>query len=161
VALLAYAPIGTIALAGGFETVAFAGAVYAVLFASIPDFEQGLASIPHRGPTHTVHFAVAVGVVTGLLGLSLGKLSVDLALGSALGLGLFGFLVGTTTMAAHVAADSLTPMGVRPFGDDRHYSFGVCKAANTRWNLLFFFLGATATVLAYGIGTNLGQVFGA
>ena len=62
-ALVAYAPVGAVALALGFETLALVGAVAAGGLSMLPDYDQRVPGLDHRGPTHTVWFALVVGVV--------------------------------------------------------------------------------------------------
>jgi inner membrane protein len=61
-AMLAYAPLGAVVLALGFDTYALLGAVVAVGLAMLPDYDQRVPSVRHRGPTHTVWFALTVGL---------------------------------------------------------------------------------------------------
>jgi inner membrane protein len=53
-ALVAYTPLGAAAVILGAETVTVAGAVAAVALAMVPDYDQRVPGLPHRGPTHTV-----------------------------------------------------------------------------------------------------------
>ena len=113
-ALLAYAPIAAVVVAIGFDGVAIGGGAVAVGLASLPDADQRVPFISHRGVTHTVHFAVGIGVLLGLGGGLVGASGGPVP---AIALGAFGFVVGTVTLLSHVAADALTPMGVEPFHD--------------------------------------------
>ena len=63
--LLAYAPVAGVVLASGEFGLAVVGGLLAVVAAPLPDVDQSLP-IPHRGPTHTLAFAVAAGVVAAL-----------------------------------------------------------------------------------------------
>jgi len=67
-ALTAYAPVGMGALTLGFDVAAVGGGLIAVGLAMLPDVDMNLPNVAHRGPTHTVHFALGVGAVTGVLG---------------------------------------------------------------------------------------------
>jgi len=153
-ALLAYAPLGFVALIGGFETVALVGALVAAGLAMVPDYDQRVPGIAHRGPTHTVWFAALVGLGVALAGGTVGWTRGPVA---AVGLGGFGFLVGTATICSHVAADALTPMGVRPFAplDDRKITYGVTRADNRLANLLLLALGVGVAGGAYALGLEL------
>ena len=85
-ALLAYAPVGFVVAAAGFRFLSLIGGIGVAALAMLPDYDQKVPGVDHRGPTHTVWFAVVVGVVT---------------------------------IGSHIAADALTPAGVRPFAPVR------------------------------------------
>lgn len=61
-ALLAYAPVGFGVLVLGFETLAVAGGGVVVGGAMLPDLDPRIPGVPHCGPTHTIWFALAVGL---------------------------------------------------------------------------------------------------
>lgn len=54
-----------LAIAVGAVELAVAGAVIAVAGAMIPDWDTRMPGIQHRGITHTVWFALLVGVMLG------------------------------------------------------------------------------------------------
>lgn len=155
-ALLAYAPVGAFALALGFDGLALAGGVVAVLGAKIPDIDRSIPGLAHRGLTHTVWFALLVGAIGGILGAVVGGTRGPLASG------VFGATVGVVTIGSHVLADALTPIGVRPFVpvSDREYSLGITTAANPLANVGLFVLGVLATALAVLVGNALGELLG-
>jgi inner membrane protein len=153
-ALTAYAPIGMGALAGGFDVAAVGGGLLAIGLAMFPDIDMNLPTVSHRGPTHTVQFAFVVAAVTGVLGGLLGHAATSqwlLTIGSACYLA----LVGGLTISSHIAADALTPMGVTPFGDDRHYSYDLWNADSVIGNYGLLALGTLSTSSALVIGTEL------
>ena len=158
-ALTAYAPVGMGALAVGFDVAAVGGAVVAVGLSMVPDVDQKLSNIPHRGPTHTVRFVVGVAVVTGILGGVLG-LTVTSQWSLVAGTGVYMALVGGITIGSHIAADALTPMGVTPFGDDRHYSYDLWNADSTIGNYALLGLGIFSTAIALVVGAELNGLFG-
>lgn len=145
-ALLAYTPVGvTIALLSTVEWAAL-GAVIAASLATLPDVDHHIQRVDHRGITHTVYFAVLVGLVVGLGGAVVGLSGVGpsiLALtgSQAVRLGVLGFVVGTVTICSHIAADAITPMGVDPFRRGKHASFDLTKARNPTANYLLLALG--------------------
>jgi inner membrane protein len=152
-ALVAYAPIALVVVAVGPPMLAFIGAAVVGGLAMLPDWDQKFPFVEHRGVTHTVHFAVAVGVVFlfagGLIGSTVGPWV-------SLGLAAFGFAVGAGTIGSHIAADGLTPMGVEPFGDDGpHYSADMVKAANPIANYLLLALGVVAVGLAFVVALGI------
>lgn len=153
-ALVLYAPLGFVALVGGFAAVALGGATAAVLFAMAPDVDQRIPGVAHRGPTHTVWFALLVGLAGLLLGALVGARRGLLA---AVGLGVFGFLTGAAIVLAHLVADALTPAGVRPLEpvDDREYCLDLARAANPVANYALLGAGAVVAAVAYVAGAGL------
>nr|WP_245681252.1 metal-dependent hydrolase [Halorientalis regularis] len=150
-ALLVYAPVAAIMLALGYARLTLLGGAVVVGGAMIPDLDQRVPGIAHRGPTHTVWFALAVGIGAGTIGGLLGWQRGPLA---ALGTGLFGVFVGTLTVGAHLLADVLTPTGIRPFApvrDDR-YTFDIAKAANPIANYALLAAGVVASGAALVVG---------
>lgn len=153
-ALLAYAPLAFAVTAAGFRTVALVGGALALALATVPDMDIRVPGIDHRGPTHTVWFAVlvaaVVGVATGALGWERGLLA-------AAALGGFGFLVAFLAIGSHVAADALTPMGVTPFTpvSDRHISYGVVRAKNPLANWLLLAAGVISAAGAFALALSL------
>jgi inner membrane protein len=160
VTLLVYAPVGYLLLVDGRGTLAVLGGAIAVALAMIPDFDIRLPGVSHRGATHTLVFALCVGAVLGVCGALLagavGGATVTLGEGlgvrtdrvSPIGLGTFGFLVGTLTICSHLLADVLTPMGIAPFWpvSSKRYSLDVARASNTIANGLLFVLGVCVTL---------------
>lgn len=158
-ALIVYAPVGFLILAAGFTDVALAGAAVVVGGAMLPDVDMKLPFVKHRGPTHTVGFALAVGVTLALLGTLVGSGTGALA---ALALGLFGFVVGSLTVGAHLLADALTPMGIRPLEprDDREVCLDVTRASNPLANYALLAVGAILAGLAFLLGTGVATALG-
>lgn len=151
VALFAYAPVGAITLGAGFQELAVLGAVGSVGLAMAPDVDLRIPMIRHRGLTHTIWFALAIGGLCGTAGVLVGASEGIL---QALGLGTWGFFVGTLTVISHVLADALTPAGVRPFAPfrDDEYSLGVARASNPIANYMLLGLGVVAVAAALWIG---------
>jgi inner membrane protein len=145
-ALLAYAPLGAGLLVAGEETLMLAGGAVVLALTPVPDFDQRLPLIEHRGPTHTVAFALLVGLAVGTAGLLVGQ-SADQS--TAVTLGLLGFVVGTLAIVAHLLADAITPSGITPFWplSDRHYTLSLVTADNTVANYLLLALGVFVTAL--------------
>ncbi len=167
-ALLAYAPVGFLVVALGYPTVALLAGGVALALAMVPDWDMRVPGIEHRGPTHTVGFALLVGVVVGAAGVVFvtagdpAAVSTDLASltanpATALGVGVLGSLVGFLTVCSHIAADALTPMGVTPFWplSDRHVSVGVTRASNRVANVVLLGVGVAAAAGAYGLAFRL------
>jgi len=158
-ALLAYSPVGIVTLAVGFETAAVGGAVIAAGLAMLPDYDQRIPGIKHRGITHTVRFAGVVAVGAAGTGAFVAALHPEMGGLDMVGLALFGAVIGGVTVLSHIGADALTPMGVKPFGDDGpHISYDICRADSLLGNYGLLVLGFVVALVAYGIGTGLNTV---
>ncbi|SNR57479.1 metal-dependent hydrolase [Halorubrum vacuolatum] len=157
--LIAYSPIGFLTVAIGAVELAVAGAVAAVAAAMVPDWDLRVPFITHRGPTHTVWFALLVGVVFGIVA---GVLGASSGTGVALVLGGFGFVVGVSTVIGHLVADALTPAGIRPLAPwrDRRYTFDIAKASNPIANYALFGLGIGVAIVALALGTAVADLIG-
>lgn len=152
-ALLAYAPVGALVSARYGTPLAAVGTAVAVGLSTLPDADQVLP-IDHRGPTHTIWFAFLVTAVAALGGGALGATGVlPPALGPPL---LFALVVGTATVVAigsHLAADSITPMGIAPLVPivAWHHSFELTRAANSTANRVLFACGILVTVVVHAV----------
>lgn len=160
-ALAGYSPFGAVALAFGFETAAVGGALVALALAMVPDWDQRVPGIAHRGPTHTVTFAGVVAALSGVGGVFVGWLHPEIGAFLAVGIGVYLGAVGGVTILSHIAADALTPMGVRPFGGDGdRYSLGVCRADSTLGNYGLLALGVLVAALASVLGAAVNGLLG-
>lgn len=148
-ALLAFGPIGFVAGAIGGAEPALIGAGVSAFLASVPDLDMQAPLVKHRGPTHTAWFAALVGACVGALGFAAG---LQMGIFVALGAGLFGFVTGAVAIGSHIAADALTPMGIRPFApfSNQKYTWDLVKAANPIANYALLGLGG-----AIGIGLSV------
>lgn len=151
-ALAVYAPLGFVTTAVAGVEFGALGGVIAAGISMLPDYDQRIPFIKHRGRTHTVHFAVLVGVVLAVGGLVVGLSNG--VLGGVAGF-VFGFVLGAGTMLSHIGADALTPMGVEPFADGRQYSLGVVRAANPIANYVLLILGGGMCVLGVLFGAGI------
>lgn len=153
-ALVAYAPLGALTMGVGFDELAILGAFGAVGLAMAPDIDMRIPGVRHRGITHTVWFALAVGGVCAILGAYIGASQGILAL---LGLAIWGFLIGALTIGAHLLADALTPAGVRPFIPyrAREYSLAVARASNPIANYVLLALGVGAVAGGLWLGNTV------
>jgi len=150
IALLAYAPVAGAVRAAGEPGLATLGAVVAVAFATLPDADHWLP-IAHRGPTHTVAFAVLTGAFTALAA----ALVFPARGGVALPPWTPAFVGGVATLSlcSHVAGDAITPMGIWPFRplSERHVTLDLTPAANPRANRLFLGVGVAAFALSVAL----------
>ncbi len=157
--LLAYAPLGVAVALAIDPTLAAIGGLVALALATVPDADEYLP-IPHRGPTHSIAFVVVSAVVVGVLAVAVASLQgvssassgassgpIDASTGS---IGAVCGVAAAISLSSHLAADSVTPMGIKPFWpvSDRHYTFDLTPAKNPRANLLLFVSGVGAA----GIG---------
>jgi inner membrane protein len=151
-ALLAFAPVGFLLVAAGYEELALVGATIVVGGSMVPDWDQRIPFVSHRGLTHTVWFALLVGFLLGAGGWVVGG---ELGVQEQAALAAFGFVVGTVMIGAHLFADALTPMGIRPFAPlgSGTCTVGLTRAANPIGNGLLLILG----VLVAGGALAAGQ----
>lgn len=145
VSLLVFAPLGYLLMAAGMPVAAFVTGAAMCWLTMLPDVDHRLPLVPHRGPTHSLLFAVAVGGVFAVLGSQISPtvVSPSLALPP---LAPFGFVVGFVAVVAHLAADALTPSGIPLFWplSTRRYRFVVARADNPVANYVLFAMGIFA-----------------
>jgi inner membrane protein len=179
VALLIYAPVAYVLLATGRPVLAVVGAALMWSLAMLPDIDQRVRFIKHRGPTHTVLFALVVGGLLGAIGWLVGDMVVlvtdrvatilpSITAGfptdgstltqmgerfSAARLAGFGFFIGVVAVLSHLLADLLTIASFSPFWPVSHraYSLGLTKAANTGANWFLYVVGFLAIGFVFGI----------
>ena len=156
-ALIAYAPVAFGFSVLGALDATIVGAVVVTGLSMVPDVDIKLPFVRHRGPTHTVHFTVAVGIVLGLVGVAIGLSNGPVA---AVVLGCLGFLLGSLAVGSHIAADALTPMGVDPWMNGRRISYDVTRAANPVANYALLAGGVGFAVAAVGIGLWINGILG-
>lgn len=162
VSLVVFSPIGFAFVRLGRPELAFATGAAMLGLAMLPDVDHRLPFVSHRGPTHSLAFAAAVGGVFAGAGHLLADAGSDLGVSVALGLfglGLpaFGFLVGALTVVAHLLADVITPMGVNflwPFTTSR-YSLSLWPAKSRVANYALFAIGIFAASSALFLAVRL------
>jgi inner membrane protein len=145
--LLIFAPVGFVLVDAGHAAMAVAGGAAMLWLAMAPDWDHRIPFVPHRGPTHSLVFALLVGAGGAAVGAGLGRAG---SAASTPTLVAFGFGVGAVAVLAHLAADALTPAGVPLFWplSGRTYSLSLARADNTLANLGLFALGICATAAA-------------
>lgn len=155
-ALLAFAPLGLALTRTGAVGMAALGAALAVGLAMVPDYDQRVPGIAHRGVTHTLAFAFAFGLAVGTAAGAFGEATgVELS-GSMTLYGLelvslqsYASLVGTVAVLSHLAADALTPSGVPllyPLSD-RRFSLALVTADDAVANYALLVGGAAGSLL--------------
>ncbi|NKE37934.1 metal-dependent hydrolase [Natronococcus sp. JC468] len=138
---LLYAPFLPLASHYWSPEGAVLGAGLALGLANLPDIDESISRLRHRGPTHTLWFAVLVGLLAGA--------GTALVLPATPGALPFGFVVGTASVLAHLAGDIVTPMGISPLAplSEVHVTLDWFESKNPRINRRLFLIGST-TLLA-------------
>lgn len=151
---LLYAPfVPAISRYGSLE-LAVTGAILAVGLANLPDVDQPLPRLRHRGPTHTVWFAVLVGLLAGVgTAFVVGSTPSRFAFS-------FGFAVGTASILAHLAGDVVTPMGISPFAplSNAHVTLDWFASKNSRINRAFLLVGSSALLASLSLTLTIDRV---
>lgn len=153
VSLLVFAPLGFLLVDAGFPIAAFLTGVAMCWLTMLPDVDHRLPVVSHRGPTHSLLFAVVVGAAfAGVAAVAADALSLFAA--DLPAVVPFGFFVGFVAVAAHLLGDLLTPAGVPLFWplSGRHYSISLARADSRVANAALFVLGifaVTVTTLLY------------
>ncbi|MFC4544416.1 metal-dependent hydrolase [Halosolutus amylolyticus] len=149
---LLYAPVVPIVTDRWSLALAVWGALLAVSTATVPDIDEVIDRIDHRGPTHTVWFAIVTGLVVGGATALLVGASPRFGVSSGLGF-TFGFVVGTCGIVAHLAGDIVTPMGISPLEplSRAHVTFDLFKSKNGRINRAVFLVGTGALLASLGL----------
>lgn len=149
ISLLLYAPIAAWTVSTGQPTLAVLTGVLMMVLSPLPDFDIYTDRIAHRGPTHTVWFALAVGFIVGIAAGLLVQLSVpsSLQLSPLWAAGWFGS-IAVATICGHLAGDLITPMGIRPFRplSTYHRSLDLTSSKSSRANRLWFGVGIVVLV---------------
>lgn len=137
-AMLAYAPVISVLDPGDLLT-ATAGFVLVLVAARLPDIDQRVPVVPHRGPTHTVWFGTILGpafawAVYSVLPATSRSLLVMVAVAPVIG------------VLSHLAADAITPAGVRPLWPlhERSVTLAIVRTENWIANRALFGLGLLA-----------------
>lgn len=178
--MLLYAPVAFTLLSEGQPEVAVLGAAIVYVVEQIPDSDQYIPFLKHRRFTHTIGFAVLVGLSLGVLGLFIGGRAFITvgnwvtargfdSVGSAVieaqsavnerELARIGFGMGVFGILTHLAGDVVTKMGIRPFWPVSSWTVSLSrlKARNPVVNQLLFVLGvgALAGAMWFGFGLTL------
>lgn len=170
VALLFYSPIVFGALTTDIATLPLvvAGAVLTSGLCMLPDVDQNLPLVKHRGITHTIWFALLVGGVLGggafVVVQGAGQsilvqwIPADRLLGSPLAItvGWFFGVTGGLVVVSHLFGDWLTKMGIRPWSPlwGHKHRLGITRADSTIANGVLYVLGAGTAVASFAAGTG-------
>lgn len=150
-ALALYAVVGYLLLARGYGQDAFSGGGIVLAYSLFPDMDGQIEFVVHRGVTHTLWFALAVGLFCVLVvATSLwGRSRREATLGAA-----WAFFLGAFSVVSHLLADLLNPWGVMPLHPltPALYSLDLVRATNDAANYALFAVGVLAVALAWGAG---------
>lgn len=162
--LLAFAPFAFVLTYTGHYAAVAAGFLLLGGMPMVPDIDMKLP-IKHRGWTHTVWFATALGVV-----LTLAVVAVQFYTGyippydRAIGPALFAFFVGNMWVYGHLIGDAVTKMGIEPFYPFSDYWLRIDRppflpttAASDLANKLFLIGGTVIFFASVGLGIYLSR----
>lgn len=171
--LLIYAPVFAALLRVDSPVAGIIGLVIVLWTAPLPDIDLRFPGLTHRGPTHTVAFALIVGLAWTLFGWMAGEYLATTALPALAGVDLLATLLGWHRLledlhtidrgslaliaggsgllgiVSHLLADVITPAGIAPFwpvSSNRH-SLSLCRSSNRVANSLLFVLGTGAIAI--------------
>ena len=156
IALLLYSPITYFLLNTGQLFLAIGGLVVVLFLSMLPDKDMVIPLLRHRGPTHTIWFAIAVGLALAGVGLGIqfgldevGIVAVAVPIG-------FLFLVGFLSIVYHIIGDAMNPTGVRPYRpvSNHKHALGVAKSSSFVGNWGFYLLGLVANLVAIGLALH-------
>lgn len=147
VGMLVFAPLAYHFCRSGRGRRAWAGTAVVLMLATVPDVDNSIPGIAHRGITHTVWAALLVGALLALLGWRLH--AAGPGRGSATR---FAFLLGTLTVLSHLLGDVITPMGIRPFAPlvGSEYSLALVAARDPGANVALLVAGTVALAPSLG-----------
>ncbi|WP_135666665.1 metal-dependent hydrolase [Halorhabdus rudnickae] len=161
VTLAVWSILGVTLTTLGYPGVAALALLVMLTVEHLPDSDFKVPGLSHRGVSHTVWAALAVGIVAGVALWYVAKSSpaiasvapayAEIGLTSERSVGLLGFTFGTIGVLSHYVADLLTPMGVTLFWplSDETYSLDVTNASNKIANVVLLLLGGA---MASGAG---------
>lgn len=150
-ALLLYAVVGYALLSRGYVRDALYGGGIVLSYTLFPDVDGQLDFLIHRGVTHTLWFALAVGVFCVLVvASSLWKRPRREAIRG----GLWAFFLGAFAVVAHLLADVLNPWGVMPVYpvSPALYSLDLVRATNDAANYAMLAVGVGVAAAAWSAG---------
>jgi len=153
ISLVLFAPLAGVLLSTGNPLVAGVTGLLLVALAPLPDLDTYTDRFDHRGPTHTVWFALGVGLLGGLVaGLGAAFWNQYISSYSLLPVWIPVWFGGVSTLAVvgHLLGDLITPMGLWPFRpvSERHYTVDLTPSKSPRANRLCFGIGSLALIAA-------------
>ena len=144
---LLYAPVLVVLLYMEMYVFALVGLVLSPLLLMLPDKDQSVPMMKHRGFTHTIWFASLVGLGMALVGMTLAPVLIFAGVDATPVILFLGF-IGVFSIVAHLFADSLTPAGVKPWTpvSGRRHS-GSINANSFLGNWVLWLIGIVAILV--------------
>lgn len=109
ISLILDAPLSAYLFVAGYHDTLIVSILVVLFAATLPDIDQKLPFIKHRGFTHSVWFAAIFGSLIAFLYLKVPYLY------GPFPPAITGFLIGFIAISFHLVGDWLNPMGIRPF----------------------------------------------
>lgn len=171
IAMLCYAPIafGAISQTKASFPLVVVGAALTSGLCMLPDIDQQLPFVSHRGVTHTIWFALLVGGILGggvfiiaqyassLITTYVAPTMQFTGLYTPVNLGWFFGITGLVVVVSHLLGDWLTVMGIRPYAPLwRHkHKLGIVHADNTFANWVLYIIGGIGIIVAILAGLDI------
>lgn len=165
--LLVFAPVALLLASLGYVVEIAIGFMVLNSLAMLPDIDMRIPLIKHRGITHTIWFALAVGLAIGLAAAYSSTFivfwrPVDTVWHIA-AYGLYGFLLGLLAVFGHVLGDVVTVSGVKFFYPVSNKKYRVenkwlnlpTLASSDLANYLFILTGLSAFIISVVVGLHI------
>jgi inner membrane protein len=125
----------------------------AIVLSLLPDVDALLPGLVHRGLTHTLLFAVLVGLLVPIAV----RLGSDFLPGLGAEHAAVGYLVGVGGLVSHLAGDIITPMGVQLLFPvwQPVYTLDIVPASSPGANSLLLLTGVSVLLLTYSVPVRL------
>jgi len=129
----------------------------------LPDLDTSVPFVTHRGITHTLWFAIAVSIISGVIGggtvLYLAETAIWESIPvevSPLTVGIVTGLGGGLGIISHLLGDLITPWGIEPFVplSDRKVRVKLTTASNTTVNAAVFLSGVVLSGAALVVSSG-------
>jgi len=129
----------------------------------LPDLDTSVPFVTHRGITHTLWFAIAVSVISGVVGGGTVLYLSETAIWESVPVEVSPLTVGIVTgfggglgIVSHLLGDLITPWGVEPFVplSDRKIRVKLTTASNTTANAAVFLAGVVLSGAALVVSTG-------
>ncbi len=162
--MILFSPVLFIMIILEFFVLGIVGLISVIYFASLPDIDLKVKRLKHRGFTHTISFAVLMGLISLFIAIFINSIVINIgfihaSLFNLIFIPVYGFFIGFFIVMGHIMGDIITPSGVRIFKkpkyvpnlsifSDKKYSLNLIKAKNIFANVLFLFVGILFTSMS-------------